>query len=256
MLRVIIPDTHGCLIDPKASRAFLRDLKRLDPREVILLGDHVDTAAHYSQHAPQALAELGYSYEADLEAAGAFLDAVQAAAPRARLDYIEGNHEWHVERLACALVRSDRDARGFMRANAPEHRLSLRARGIRYWPMKTCHEGLSIPGTIRRGDCYFTHGIAAGRNATRKHLDVFSANVVHGHTHRAAVETGRTVRSDVIMAACPGTLAQREAPYLTGPSQWTHGYAYQHVARSGRFLHVQVPIYAGESMLAAVGAAP
>ena len=94
VVRVVIPDTHGALVDKGALAALLGDVKALDPHEIILLGDHVDCGGFLAQHHVMGyVAETDYTYEEDIAAANPFLDALQKAAPRAKIEYIEGNHE-------------------------------------------------------------------------------------------------------------------------------------------------------------------
>ena len=107
--RIIMPDSHGCYADAPAMKAFMRDVKLLDPDEVVMLGDHVDCNGFLSTHGlPGALADCDYTYEEDIRAANKHLDALQRCAPRARIHYIEGNHEHRVERWAIGQALSKR----------------------------------------------------------------------------------------------------------------------------------------------------
>lgn len=93
-IRVIIPDSHGSQINIEAASAFLADLKALNPKEVVMLGDHVDCGGWLAQHHTLGyVAETLYSYEDDIKAANDFLDQIQLNAPDAEIHYIEGNHE-------------------------------------------------------------------------------------------------------------------------------------------------------------------
>lgn len=253
-LRVIIPDSHGCFIDPRAAEAFLADVKRLQPKELVFLGDHIDVSGIYNAHAPNYVEDLAYSYEADLAAAEAFLDAVQKRAPRATGFYLEGNHEQHVERLIARSHANPRDARAQLDLQSPAKRLRLKERGLRYCRASEFHHGLSVPGTIRLGKCYFTHGFTASKFATAQHVYKYGGNIVHGHTHRSQSYVVRTVSADAIGGWCPGTLAQLQPLWRhTAPSDWSHGYAVQLVSSTGRFLHVNVPIINGWSGLGSLG---
>lgn len=238
------------MIDPGARDAFLRDLKALGPSEIILLGDHVDCGGMFSVHQPSYLEDVEYSYEEDCNAANVFLDAVSKAAPRARSWYIEGNHEQHIERWVSRNFTNKKDATYTRGVMAPEHKLALKRRGIKYIRSSETYMGLAIPGTIRIGKCFFLHGYRAGKHATSAHLDDFGANLVHGHTHRSQAVMRRTASSGGIGAWCPGTLAKLQPLYLhTSVSSWTHGFAMQLVENTGRFMHINVPIVDGNSML-------
>jgi predicted phosphodiesterase len=249
--RVIVPDFHGAHIDPGARKAILKDIKALDPDEVIYLGDALDCGGTFNSHQRNYTAEMCEAYEDDYNATNAFIDAVTDAAPRAQQDLLEGNHEGHVERWAARNFERRRDANALLEVFGPEAVLKLKARNIRYFKRSEFYQGISIQGTIRRGKCFFTHGIGYSANATAVHLQRFAANVVHGHTHRSASVIKRTVSSEGIGAWCPGTLAKLQPLYMhTTPTDWSHGYGVQFANLStGTFVHWNVPIFGDTSML-------
>ena len=94
VIRVVIPDTHGAKASRPALAAMLSDISALNPNEIVMLGDHVDCGGHLAEHHVMGyVAETAYSYEDDIAAANAFMDSLRAAAPSAKIEYIEGNHE-------------------------------------------------------------------------------------------------------------------------------------------------------------------
>ncbi len=252
-VRVCVPDSHGNHIDIPASKAFLKDLKVLDPDEVVMLGDHLDCGGTFNNHQRTYTNEIPETYEDDIHAAHCFIDEIQKRAPRAAVHYLEGNHEGHVERWASRTFLNKKDADAVLERMGPAAVLDLKRRGIKYYKRSEHYMGVSIPGTIKLGACFFTHGISHGKHATYQHLVRFSANVVHGHTHRSQSHIERTVTSDGHGAWCPGTLAKLQPLYKhTAPSSWSHGYGVQFVNPSGKFMHVNVPIHSGKSMLEAL----
>lgn len=249
-VRVIIPDSHGKHIDQPAATAFLKDLKRLDPDEIVMLGDHLDCAGTFSKHARSYADEMGETYEDDCYAANLFLDGIQKCAPKASIDYIEGNHEYRVERWAAETFVHEKDAKNLLERIGPQAALEMKSRGIRYYRRGEFYQGLAIPGTIRKGKVFFTHGISHSKHADTVHLARFGASVVFGHVHRSMSTIERTVTSTGHGAWCPGTLAKLQPLYFhTAPTSWTHGYAVQFLNKSGQFLHVNVPIHKGQSLL-------
>lgn len=249
-VRVVIPDTHGSHIDLEAADACLGDIKSLDPEEIVLLGDHLDCAGTFSTHQRNYTNEMAESYADDCRAANRFLDLVQKAAPKAQIYYLEGNHEAHVERWASRTFHHEKDAKGLLEAFGPTKVLQLKRRGIAYFKRSEHYQGISIPGCIRLGRCFFVHGISHSKHATYVHLIRFGANVVHGHTHRAQSCIERSVTSDGYGAWCPGTLAKLQPLYKhTEPSSWSHGIGVQFVNPSGLFLHIPVHIAKGRSLL-------
>lgn len=249
-IRVIIPDFHGEHIDRAAAKACVDDIRRLDPLEVVFMGDGLDCGGTFSTHQRSYTNEMTESYDADCRSANRFLDAVQRAAPRAQFHYLEGNHEAHVERWASRTFSNQKDATNLLDVYGPEAVLHTKKRGIRYYKRSTTYMGLSIPGTIKLGKVYFVHGISHSKHASSTHLARFGANVNFGHVHRSMSTIERTVTSSGFGAWCAGTLAKLQPLYAhTAPSSWSHGYGVEFVAPSGAFLHINVPIHKGTSLL-------
>lgn len=251
-LRVIIPDSHGSAISKPAAAAFLADLKRLDPTEIVMLGDHVDCGGFLAQHHVLGyVAQTDYSYTDDIAAANHFLDLIQKAAPRATIHYIEGNHERRVETWCVTqTLRHEKDCRLMRAAFAPEYLLHLKSRAIRYYRQSENYVN-DVPGTIKLGKCYFWHGTSTARHAASVNLSQIGGNVVYGHTHREDHDSRRPVSTGAIGAWCPGCLCDNQPLWQhTRPTDWTHGYGVQSVMPSGNFLHINIPIVKGVSLLA------
>ena len=253
LTRVLIPDTHGAKAASEAVAAVLGDIKALNPDEIVLLGDHVDCGGFLAQHHTMGfVSETSYTYEADIAAANSFLDAIQEAAPKAWIRYVEGNHERRIEQWACTQsLRNSRDAEFLRRAFAPEFLLKLKERGIDYYRQSEYYDGLPIQGTIKIGPkCYATHGSSTSKQATTTMLASFAGNLVFGHTHREQSSSARPVHSGQIRAWNPGCLCELQPLWChTFPTSWTHGYAVQNQARSGDFIHLNVPVIGGRSLL-------
>lgn len=255
IIRVCIPDTHGAKADAGAIAALLADLKVLDPHEIILLGDHVDCGGFLAQHHVMGyVAETAYSYEDDIAHANAFLDAIQQAAPRAKIEYIEGNHERRVETWAVTqTLRHSKDSEGLRRLYSPEFRLGLKAREINYYRQGACYDELPTPGVIRRGKCFFFHGMSTSKNAVVSSLSKIGGNCVFAHTHRAQSEILRLVGVGIIGGWNPGCLCELQPLWQhTSPTDWTHGYGVQLVSPTGAFLHLNIPILDGKTNFASL----
>ncbi len=250
-ITVVIPDSHGEHIDIPSRDAFLSDLARINPDRVVMLGDHLDAGGTFSSHQRSYTKELVESYDADIIATNEFLDLIRIGAPNARIDYIEGNHEGHINRWCARNFTSYRDAKMILGLIGPEAVLRLNQREIAYYRGDERYQGLSIPGTMRIGKLYYTHGISAAKHATSVHLERFGAPVMHGHTHRAQAYIARTVTSDGIGAWCPGTLAKLQPLYAhTNPTNWSAGYGVVTTSEAtGNFSVMLVPILDGTSML-------
>jgi metallophosphoesterase superfamily enzyme len=243
--RLIVPDSHGNHIHGPVVSACVADARRLQPDEIVMVGDHVDCGGLFSAHQRSYTKEIGESYEDDVEAGNRFLDALQEAAPNAEIHYIEGNHEAHVERWIARNIDVRKDAEALLRAWGPPARLALDKRGVKYYRTSEFYHGLTIPGTIKLGKCHFTHGISHALNCAQVHLSRFNSNIVFGHVHRSISLVSRTVSSQGHGAWCVGTLAELQPLYMhTNPTTWTWGHGVQLVNKStGRFAHFNVPLY-------------
>lgn len=252
LVRVVIPDSHGAHIARHAAAALLADIQRLDPDEIVMLGDHLDCGGFLAQHQTMGfVAETDYSYEDDVRSCNEFLDHLLRAAPTARIHYLEGNHEQRIERWCVTqALRQSRDAAFLLRTFGPEAVLRLGERGITYYRTSGRYHDLPVPGTIKLGQCTFCHGISYATHAAHVHAQRFGISVVYGHTHRSQSTILRTVGGGLIGAWSPGCLSQLQPLWqATRPTDWSHGYGVQLVARSGRFLHLNVPIIDGQSLL-------
>ena len=249
--RVIIPDSHGSGIDKKAASAFLNDLKTIDPSEIIMLGDHIDCGGFLAQHHTVGyIAQSEYDFESDVIAANQFIDAIQERSS-APIDYIEGNHERRIENwITTQVVKNTKDANYLKSLFSVAVVLHLESRGVRLIEQGKFYDGVELPSTIKKGHCYFTHGSSTARHAASVHVAKFGGNVVYGHTHRADSYQIKTVKSGAIGAWSPGCLCKLQPLWQhTNPTDWSHGYGLQMVLSNGDFLHINVPIVKGKSLL-------
>lgn len=254
LVRVIWPDSHGAYADPAAMAAFLADLKALDPDEIVMLGDHVDCGGFLAQHHTLAyVAQGAYTYEDDIKACRLHLDLAQAAAPRARIYYIEGNHEARIERWCMQqTLAHQKDAEYLRRAFAPEFLLDLKGRGIDYFRRSQHYHDMPVPGMIKLGKCGFLHD--PGFTDPRRTLGRFGMPLVHGHDHQKHALVQPTVGAGEVGVWSFGTLAIKQQLYNhSRPSTHANGYGLHHVARSGHFLTIDVPIIGGASYLPRLG---
>lgn len=250
-IRAIIADTHGSAMDPIAAGVVIADFKQLQPREIVHLGDGVDCGGFLAQHHTLGyVAETEYCYDDDIATANGFLDDLQNACTPEEFDWIEGNHERRVETWCVTqTLRHRRDCERLRQAFAPEFLLHLKSRGIRYYRQGEFY-GCRTPGTIRKGKCYFWHGSSTARHAATVNLSAIGGNVVFGHTHRQQGDSAVPVAQGDIGAWNPGCLCRQQPLWNhTRPSQWTIGYAIQIVSPTGNFLHINVRIVNGKSLL-------
>lgn len=252
--RLIMADTHGSHADPTAISALLSDLQGVDVREIVMLGDHMECGGWMMQsHTLGYVAQMDeVCYEDDIAATNDLLDRLAKLCPRARFHYLSGNHEDRVERwIVDSAQGNKRNAEFMMRAIAPRHVLFLEKRGIPYYRSDEKYCGLEVPGTIKIGKSFFTHGITTTKHSASATVERFAGCVFFGHTHRADYSPTRLVSVGMVAAWNPGCLCVLQPRWHhNNPTTWTQGYILQIVNESdGTFHAMQVPIDNGRSYL-------
>lgn len=251
-VRIIANDVHGSMMDRDAVDAFLADLKKWNPDEVVLNGDIIECGGFLAMHHTLGfVAQTEYTLQDDIAAGNWFLDEIQKAAPKAVIHYLAGNHEDRIERwIVDQTMRSSRDSEFLRQMIGPEKLLRLAERGVNYYTRGAIHvEGLP-PGWIKLGKIFFTHELGGGKNAASAAVGRTAGNVVFAHTHQEDTSTVVLPGVGMVKAWNPGCLCQRQPLWRhSNPTNWSHGYGVQFVAKSGQFLHMNVPIWQGQSLV-------
>lgn len=249
--RVIIPDTHGSQIDKKAAKAFLHDLSILRPKQIVLAGDHLECGGFLAQHHTLGfVAQADYTYTEDIAETNCFLDAVDRESPDSEKHYLEGNHEGRVETWCMTqALKNGIDAQLLLDALGPQKVLNLGTRGYHFYRRSETYCGLKIRGTIRLGECHFTHGTVTAKRAAGAMLGRYAANIIFGHTHRIDSVVEKLL-DRIVISASVGCLSQLQPLWRhSDPTTWSHGYGVQICRPNGEFLHVTIPIIDGQSLL-------
>lgn len=251
-VRVICNDVHGALMEREAVNAFLDDLAMWNPDEIVLNGDIIDCGGFLAAHHTMGyIAQSSYTYQDDVAATNWFLDELQARAPKAVIHFIEGNHDARPERwIMDQKIKNNRDAEFLMSLVSPRSLLNLQDRGITYYERSKTHVKGLPPGWIKLGKVLFVHELGASVNAARQALGKTAANVVFAHSHREDSATMNLPGVGLVKAWNPGCLCRLQELYMhSNPSSWSHGYAVQLVSKGGTFLHLNIPIWQGRSLV-------
>lgn len=259
---VAIPDRHGNWADPIATAVFLDDLGSLGLGRndlIVFGGDQIEAGGFLSEHHVIGyVAEKGQvSYRDDIASCNWFLDRVQERSGGAEIIYIEGNHELRIERwCATRFLSTPDDSKYLYDLISPEKLLNLGARGIRYIRTGEKYDGLHVPGIIKIGKCFFTHGFSHGENAARDHVRRAGGNICFFHVHRILQHMVSSL-AGTFSGFSPGCLAIRQRYYEhSRPNDHAHGYGIQRIdARTDDFLHLNIPIIGGRSFLAPLSGA-
>lgn len=251
--RVALGDLHGTHLNRPAFDAFLNDLEVLDPEEIVLGGDLMECASSMKRHPRSHLYEFAYSFADDVATTNWCLDAIQKRARRAKIYYLGGNHEFHVERTAAERFDDETMAQVVAEALGPKTMLHLDKRGIEYFHPHDRHLGLEHPGVIKLGECYFEHGFCGGEYPTARTVKRLGGNVVHFHNHRAQSHIIRLV-DRTVGGWCPGCLCDIQRYYFHAtPTDHTNGYHLQFVNRkTGWFSPWNISVMEGVSLLPAI----
>lgn len=208
---LIVGCSHGKHIDPTARKAVLDFKARFRPQVVVHLGDFCDTSAFRS--GAIGTADDAEAIEPDIDGGLTFLAEIGAT------HVCLGNHEarlWrecHSPRAVVAYAAGK--CVGAIHDHAAKYRYALS----------------EYDGVFQRpfifGGTKFLHGTMYGENAARDHAEAYG-NVVHAHTHRPALATGR--RDDFPIGICVGTLTRRrEMTYAHGRRSslgWGQAFAW------------------------------
>ena len=251
-VRVIANDVHGSMMDRPAVEAFLGDLKGWDPDEIVLNGDIIECGGFLAAHHTLGyIAQTAYSWQEDIAAGNWFLDEIQKAAPRAQIHFICGNHEQRVQRwIADQTMRHSRDAEFLHSMLSPKVLLRMDERDIKLYDRSDYPVDGLPPGWIKLGKVFFVHELGGGKNAAAAAVGSTAGNVVYAHTHQSDVSTRVFPGVGLVTAWNPGCLCQRTPLWRnSNPTNWSHGYAVQFVAKSGEFIHLQIPIWEGASLV-------
>ena len=254
-VRVSFGDMHGMRMDRKAVDAVLRDLRVIDPDEIVLGGDMAECGGWLAKHQPIGfISLLDYSYQEDVQAVNWGLDAVQKAAPHATIDYLEGQHENRVERWIVDQVTSNaRDAEFLRQLASLNTLLHLEKRGIKYYRRSEIYvEGLPR-GWMKKDKMHFTHEQGTSQNAARVAVSNTAGNVTYFHTHRRDTATRVFPGVGVCAASNPGCLCTMQPVWQNSNiTDWSQGYQIEFISKGGNFCVVHIPIWRGDSLAEAM----
>jgi UDP-2,3-diacylglucosamine pyrophosphatase LpxH len=159
----------------------------------------------------------------ELDCVRDLLTEIRDAAPRARIIYSEGNHEYRLRKY----LRSEAKALAGLRALTLDKLLDFKSLRIKFQPQDRPY---------RIGHLLFTHGQYVSRwsgMSAKRHYEQYGCCVIHGHTHRL----GAFYHTDVMATKGSwevGCLSTLNPDYVTAPD-WQNGFAVVNHSRNGCF---------------------
>ena len=183
--------SHGIHADSRAVEAVIKFRDDYKPDTCVHLGDFCDTAAFRA--GARGTNDESEPVQPDVDGGLDFLERL-----RPTLVFC-GNHEDRLFRLANSSNAIMAHCAQTVISDIYKVTVGLKAELVEWNGIR---QGRMI------GGYRFMHGVFYNENATRDHAEAFG-NVVHAHTHRAAVAKGR--RSDSPTGYCVGTLTRMGA---------------------------------------------
>lgn len=221
MIRVILSDVHFPFQDTPLLALWLKELARIRPDGVDIMGDLIDCYS-LSRFDKNPLRKA--SIQAELDQATCFLDLMMDCLPKGcDVRYCEGNHENRLHRMLWGKAKELAHIRNL---SIPKL-LGLEARGIKYYtPEKPYRIGgvnglWYIHGDLAR-KCNW--GMTAGGMGARAVCQRIQANVIMGHTHQMGFISFRGW-DQLNEGYEVGCLCRFDLEYIVGVPQWQQGWA-------------------------------
>ena len=188
---LIVGCSHGAHICPEARKAIIQFKNEYKPHRVIHLGDFCDTAAF--RGGANGTSDMSEPVEPDVDDGLTFLAEIGAT------DVLMGNHEDRLFRLQYS-------PNAVIAYAAHQVIECIRKHCVKYKSPMLPWDG--VFQSMILGNYKLLHGVMYGENAIRDHAETYG-NVIHAHTHRPGVATGR--RDDHPVGMCVGTLTNRRS---------------------------------------------
>lgn len=229
---LIIPDCHIPFEDKKAYELMLKCADDVQPDEVVILGDYADffnVTAH-----PKEL-DISTDLIDEVDAVQARLMELRAMFPKAKIVYIQGNHEFRLERY---IRDKARELFGVVTIDTLLNLKALNIHHVPYGPNQKYH----VLGSklIARHE-----PISGGTHVAHGTVVKALSSVIFGHTHR--LQESQIVAIDGgnyrgISAGWLGDSSHSVMSYVKNHHQWALGFSIVTVLPCGNWYNQLVHI--------------
>ena len=232
---LIIPDTHIPFHDTKAYALMLKVAQDYKPHEIVILGDFADFYSVSSHSKDPSVLSLLVD---EVESVNSALDELDMLFPRAKKVFIEGNHEYRLERY---LVDKAPALFGVTDLN-----YLFNLHGRPNWSL--IPYGPSQSYSVGGGKLTARHEPPKGSilNIAKE----AGCSIVFGHVHRKLEAHHVSLEGVNRIAICPGWLGDKRQKkifgYVKNHHQWQLGFMLVDVEESGWF-HIN-PIHILDNM--------
>ena len=230
---IVLPDTHLPHHDVATLRAVEAYMADHEWSGWLHLGDLIDfnEISHF-EAGNNRLDKVGAIHKS-YAATAAFLDRHRKLiGPKAKMVYIEGNHEARITRYL------DENPEGIGLLEIPKA-LDLKARGIQWVPFWS--EGK----LFKLGNAYFCHGRSTGKNHTSRMLEKYGVCLYGGHTHTVEFSSReRWGDNKTLEYGSLGCLCRYDQKYLQGnPTSWQQSFSVLYLQPGGYYNIYTVRIF-------------
>ena len=219
-----LPDLHIPYQDEAALSCALMAHEYLKPKRTIILGDWLDAEGFKTHPSKSLLEKKVFDFKADeIDPCNKILDRLQKNT--GLLVYIEGNHEFRIERTAAGA-----EHRGFSSVYSLVSPKNLLSAGRKNFVWIPYNEKLSHYKITQ--DLWAFHGWSYSKNVAETHLNyLMSVSGIFGHVHHQQSAVRRNKVTDkLIKAWTPGCLSQLQPLWNTQqPTDWVHGFSIIYV---------------------------
>ncbi len=229
---VYLPDVHVPFEDRFTLAAVEQYLSDIQPNEIIIGGDFMDLNCISSHNKENLRAVEKTTLDKDFIYGNKVLDRWQKKFRGARWTYLEGNHEYRLNRYVDANPRLE----GIL--DNPRL-LRLKDRGITWIP------SWSKGKTYTIGKATFLHGESVSDLHAKGMVSAYGDNVFYGHTHDIQSYSKKTKGDHKTrIGQSLGCLCSYEQAYMRGTtSRWQQGFGVFHFMPDGFFNHYVVSVF-------------
>ena len=221
-IALFFPDTHIPHHNVAACKAITKLMDDIKFNKFVIMGDFMDLGCigHWDRNKHRTL-ELR-RLKNDYIIGNALLDEFDSRLTKdCEKHYLGGNHEEWADHLLEEMPQLE----GLVE---PKSMLKLAERNYKF------HDYNEL---VKFGRLYATHGIYAGANPIKKHLDELKVNVIFGHTHTLGMRLASSAAREIAFAGYNiGCTCDLSPSYMRNrPNSWTHGFAVGYFYPDGYF---------------------
>lgn len=224
---LIIPDCHIPYHDKRAYDLMLKVARAQKITEVVILGDYADFYAINSHGKSPAINQL---LKKEIDAVISELKRLRRLFPKAKIVYIQGNHEYRLERYIerqCPELYDVIDCKSILKLDA------LQIKFIPYGP----NQIYSVLGSKLKAR---HEPLAGGKYAAHASVVKAGCSLIFGHLHTIAESQVVMMDGSNHRGITCGWLGDKDHPvmsYVKNHHQWAQGFSLVTALTGGTFFN-------------------